>query len=167
MGKAGILPIGYPPLLCTEAKERRLATRSQPPKRTFPAPIWGMISVVDTLSLSRGMKPIESIFDHPVVTSKECLRERGALTAPYASYALIDPKKLTKPQTTGMLVPTKNTKATNGTNTFCWPTENCGLVQRSSKQKGIPPASLRERRPRSPPLPGSREAASTPSSLAL
>ncbi len=25
MGKAGILPIGYPPLLCTEAKERRSA----------------------------------------------------------------------------------------------------------------------------------------------
>ena len=31
MGRAGILPIGYPPLLCTEAKERRPAARSLPP----------------------------------------------------------------------------------------------------------------------------------------
>jgi hypothetical protein len=31
MGKAGILPVGYPPSLCTEAKERRPAARSQPP----------------------------------------------------------------------------------------------------------------------------------------
>ena len=91
----------------------------------------------------------------------------GILPIGYPPHTPHRPKKLTKSQTTGMLVPTKNTKVTNGTNTFCWPTENCGLVQRSSKQKGIPPASLREKRLRSPPLPGSREAASTPSSLAL
>ncbi len=76
MGKAGILPVGYPPSLCTEAKERRPAARSlppcvshlivgmfahlwstgtlqPPPKRAFPAPICGVISVVDTLSLSQ------------------------------------------------------------------------------------------------------------------
>src|SRR5260370_19804265 len=76
MGKAGIRPMGSPPLLGPEAKERRCATRSQPlyashylvgmfahfwstatlqppPKRTFPAPIGDMIAVVDTLSLSQ------------------------------------------------------------------------------------------------------------------
>jgi hypothetical protein len=61
-----------------------------------------------------------------------------------ADLALSTQKKLTKSQTTGMLVTTKDTKAKNGTSTFCWPTENCGLVQRSSKQKRNPPASLRE-----------------------
>jgi hypothetical protein len=76
MGKAGIQSVGYPPLFCTEAKERRPAARSQPPcvshlivgmfahfwstgplqpppKRAFPAPICGMTSVVDTLRLSQ------------------------------------------------------------------------------------------------------------------
>src|SRR6266487_1910965 len=68
MEKADILPIGYPPLFCSEAQERRSATRSQPPcasplivalvahfwstgplhpppKRPFPAPICARISV--------------------------------------------------------------------------------------------------------------------------
>ena len=47
MGKAGILPIGYPPLLWSTG------TLQPPPKRTFPAPICDMISVVDTSSLSQ------------------------------------------------------------------------------------------------------------------
>jgi hypothetical protein len=70
-------------------------------------------------------------------------------------------KLLTKSQTTGILVSTKENTAKNGTSIFCSPTESRESVQRGSKQKRNPPASLRDKRQRSSPLTGSLEAAST------
>ncbi len=153
MGKAGILPVGYPPSLCTEAKEQRPAARSLPPCVSHL--IVGMFAHLWQTALSAKNAGEESILSSANHAQK------------VAKHTAHIPKKVDKITNHWYACTNKNTKATNGTNTFCWPTENCGLVQRGSKQKGYPPASLREKRPRSPPLPGSREAASTPSSLAL